>query len=189
MWVQQSEQISGSKISFEPRAEEDRSISESKIRVEPRAEEEQNHSKSRAEEERNITSNLVRKRKEVIKSSRTLNLVRKRGKASIDREFRTSCGRGREHYFKSRAKEWRNHKIIKNHKPQVEEDQSINSWEFQTSCGLGKEHQTSQLLRISDGREFELQSLSENFKPCTEQGQNIRYHQKIKNIKNQKSKT
>ena len=76
MWVQQSEQISGSKISFEPRAEEDRSISESKIRVEPRTEEEQNHSKPGAEEERNIASNLVRKRKEVIKSAETLNLAR-----------------------------------------------------------------------------------------------------------------
>ena len=76
MWVQQSEQISGSKISFEPRAEEDRSISESRIYVEPRAEEEQNHSKPRAEEERNITSNLVRKRKEVIESAKTLNLAR-----------------------------------------------------------------------------------------------------------------
>ena len=40
------------------------------IRVEPRAEEEQNHSKPRAKEERNITSNLVRKRKEVIKSAK-----------------------------------------------------------------------------------------------------------------------
>ena len=38
------------------------------------------------------------------------------------------------------------------------------------------EYQSSQLLRISDGREFELQSSSENSKPCTEQGQNIRYH-------------
>ena len=39
-------------------------------------EEEQNHSKPRAEEERITTSNLVRKRKEVIKSAETLNLAR-----------------------------------------------------------------------------------------------------------------
>ena len=34
--------------------------------------------KPSAKEEKNITSNLVRKRREVIGSSRTLNLVRKR---------------------------------------------------------------------------------------------------------------
>ena len=70
---------SGSKISFEPRAEEGRSIGESKIHVNPRAEEEQNHSKPRAEEERNTTSNLVRKRKEVIKSAETLKPRADRG--------------------------------------------------------------------------------------------------------------
>ena len=32
------------------------------------------------------------------------------------------------------------------------------------------------LLRISGEREFELQSSSENSKPCIERGQNIRYH-------------
>ena len=49
--------------------------SESKIHVDPRAEEEQNHSKPRAEEGRIAASNLVRKRKEVIKSAETLNLA------------------------------------------------------------------------------------------------------------------
>ena len=48
--------------------------------------------------------------------------------------------------------------------------------EFQTSCERGKEYQSSQLPRISGGREFELQNSSENSKPCMEQGQNIRYH-------------
>ena len=66
--------------------------------------------------------------------------------------------------------------IIKNSKSWAEEGQSINSGEFQTSCGRGKEHQSSQLLRISSGREFKLQSPSENSKPCAEQGQNIMYH-------------
>ena len=38
--------------------------------------------------------------------------------------------------------------------------------EFQTSFGRGKEYQSSQLPRISGGREFELQGSSENSKPC-----------------------
>ena len=118
VWAQQSERISGSKISFEPRAEEGRSIGESKIHVDPRAEEEQNHSRPRVEEERNITSNLVRKRKEVIKSAETLNLVRKRGRTSIHRKSRTSRGRGREHCFRSRVKKLL--KSSKNSKPRAD---------------------------------------------------------------------
>ena len=113
--------------------------------LEPQAKEERNHSKPRAKEERNITSNLVRKKREAIRSSRTLNLVRKRGRASTRHEFQTSCEREREYYSKPRAKEERKFKVLK-------------------------------LFQISGRREFELQSPSENSKPCTEQGQNIRYH-------------
>ena len=48
--------------------------------------------------------------------------------------------------------------------------------EFQTLCERGKEYQSSQLLRISGEREFELRNLSENSELCMEQRQNIRYH-------------
>ena len=60
------------------------------------------------EEERNTTSNLVQKRREVIKSSKILNLVQKRGKASTRQESQTSCETEREYYSKPRAKEERN---------------------------------------------------------------------------------
>ena len=93
--------------------------------LEPRAEEGRNHSQSRAEEGGNITSNLTRKSEEVTRSSRTLNLVRKRGRASIHRESRTSRGGGREHYFRSHVKKGRSYKISKNPKPCAVEDQSI----------------------------------------------------------------
>ena len=71
--------------------------------LEPRAEKGRNHSQPRAEEGGNITSNLMRKSEEVTRSSRTLNLMRKRGRALIHQESRTSCGGGREHYFRSRV--------------------------------------------------------------------------------------
>ena len=125
LWVQQSEQISESKNSFEPRAEEDRSIVIQNLF-------------SNLKRKRNETiPSLGRKKKgislrisygrEVIGSSRTLNLVRKRGKASIHQESQTSCRRGKEHHFESRAKERRSYRVIKNSKPRMEERQSINS--------------------------------------------------------------
>ena len=74
------------------------------------------NSKSRAEKRKSINSsgisnlvrkrkgillqNLVQKKREVIGSSKTLNLMQKRGKASIHRESQTSYGRGREYYSK-----------------------------------------------------------------------------------------
>ena len=101
-------------ISFESRAKEDRSIifqqkvntscgggqkyHFTRIISKLRAKKERNHSKPRAEEERNITLNLVQKKREVRGSSRTLNLMRKKGRASICQESQTSCGRGREYY-------------------------------------------------------------------------------------------
>ena len=48
--------------------------------------------------------------------------------------------------------------------------------ELQISCERGKEYQSSQLPRISGGKEIELRSSSKNFKPCTEQGHNIKYY-------------
>ena len=107
---------SGSKISFEPRAEEGRSIGESKIHVDPRAEEEQNHSKPRAEEERDTTSNLVRKRKEVIKSVETLNLAQTEEQSISLLRFPDLVRKGEgtsklSKRFEPRAKENANRKI------------------------------------------------------------------------------
>ena len=45
---------------------------------------------------------------------------------------------------RSHAKEG-NHKITKNSRPRVEEDQSIDSQKFQTLYGKGKEHQSCQI--------------------------------------------
>ena len=97
----------------------------SRIIFEPRAREERNHSKPRAKEERNINSNLIRKRREVIWSSITLNLIRKRDRASIHQESQTSCERGKEYHFESRAEEKRSYKTTKNSRPRAKEDQSI----------------------------------------------------------------
>ena len=133
-----------------------------KDHFEPRVKEKQNHSIPRAKEEKNITTNLVRKRREVIGSSRTLNLMRKRGRASIHRESQTSCEREREYYSKvsyrrkkgvSRSSGTQN-LVRKKVRVLIHE-------EFQTLYERGKEYQISQLLRISGGREFELQSSSE----------------------------
>ena len=41
--------------------------------------------------------------------------------------FQTSCGRGEEYHFESRAEEKKSYKTIKNSKPRAEEGQSINS--------------------------------------------------------------
>ena len=118
----------------------------------------------------------MRKRREVIGSSRTLNLVRKRDKASIHQESQTSCERGKEYYSKFSCKRNKVAKssrtlglvqerirvlIHENFKPHAKEERNIK---------------VLKLFRISRIREFELQSPSENSKPYTEQGQNIRYH-------------
>ena len=136
----------------------------------------------------NITSNLVRKRREVIWSSKTLNLVWKRGKASIHRESQTSYERGMKHYFESRTEEKRSYRVIKNSKPRAKEGQSINLSRILNlvrkrkgilSKPRAKEERNIKVLklfRISGRREFELQSPSENSKLYTKQGQNIRYH-------------
>ena len=135
-----------SKISFEPRAEEDRSISKSRsasnlgqrrievseIGFEPRAEKDrsivfQKNSKPRSEEDRSISesrcvSNLKRKRIEASLYKTYFRTSSGRGTKS----FSTSCGRGREHCFESHAEEWKSHKIIKNSKPRAEEGRNIN---------------------------------------------------------------
>ena len=41
--------------------------------------------------------------------------------------FQTSCERGKEYHFESRAKEKKSYRVIKNSKPHAEEGQSINS--------------------------------------------------------------
>ena len=65
-----------------PRAKEGRSIIY-KNSLEPQAEEERNHSQPRAKEEGNIISNIVRKSEEVARLSKTLNLMRKKVRASV----------------------------------------------------------------------------------------------------------
>ena len=144
--------------------------------LEPRAEEERNHSLPRVEKKGNITSNLVWKSEEVTRSSRTL-------KPHVEERHSINSSRISNLVWKRKglllqnpmSKKW-NHKIVKNSRPRAEEDQNINSWKFQTWCGRRKEYQSAQLLRISGGREFELQSSSKISKPCTEQRQNIKYH-------------
>ena len=122
---------SPSKISFELRAEEDRSISESRC-----------------------VSNLERKR---IKASLYKTYFRTSSGRGM-KPFQASCERGKEYHFESRAKEKRSHRVIKNSKPRAKERQSINSSGIpnlvrkrkgillQTSCGRGKEHQSSQII-------------------------------------------
>ena len=97
---------------------------------ESRTEEKRSHgviknSKSHAEDGQSINSsgipNLVLKRKEsyskkVIKSPRTLGLVRKRVRVLIHEKFQTSHRRGKEYllkYFESRAEENLNYKSIR----------------------------------------------------------------------------
>ena len=77
---------------------------------------------------------------------------------------------------------------MKNPKPQVEEDRSIvfqknskSRADRGTENQFVKESKTlyergKEQLQISGEREFEVQNPSENSKPCTEQGQNIKYH-------------
>ena len=67
---------------FESRAEENSSCKFTK-NPKSQAEEERNHSKPRTEEEKNITSNLERKRIQVTRSSKTLNLVREKVRVSV----------------------------------------------------------------------------------------------------------
>ena len=60
----------------------------------------------------------------------------------------------------------------KNSKPRADrgaENQFVEK--SKTLCERGDKQ-----LQISGGREFEVQNPSENSKPCTEQGQNIKYH-------------
>ena len=105
-----------------------------KNHFESRAKKEQNHSQTSCGRRKSgFYSEISYKRREVTKSPRTLNPMRKKVKVLIHEEFQTSCRRR-------------------------------------------KKYQSSQLLRISGGRELELQSSSKKIKPCTEQGQNIRYH-------------
>ena len=72
--------------------------------------------------------------------------------------------------FEPRAKEDRSIIFQKNSKSSADrgvENQFVKK--FKTLCERGKEQ-----VQISDGREFEVQNPSENSKPCTERGQNIR---------------
>ena len=180
------------KISFEPRAEEDRSINKSRS-----------------------ASNFERKRIEASLYKAYFQTSSRRGM----KPSQISCGRGKEYHFESHAEEKKSYKVIKNSKPRTKEGQSINSSRIPNlvrkrkgillqdrvqkkevtrsprTLGLVRKgirvliHENSKprakeernikvfkLLRISGRREFELQSSSENSKPCTKQGQSIRYH-------------
>ena len=134
--------------------------------LEPRAEEGRNHSQPRTEEGGNITSNLTRKSEEVTRSSRTLNLVRKRGRASIHRESRTSRGGGREHYFRSRVKKWRSYEIFKKTLNLARtEEQSISLLKFPN------------LVRKGEGTSKQSSSKKKkNLNHARNKGQNIRYY-------------
>ena len=87
-----------------------------------------------------ITSNLEQKRRQVTKSSRTLNLGGRRSEYHFVKNPKPRAKEERNikvlNYFESRAKKNSNCKFIKNPKPRAEEDKSIFLREpFRASSG------------------------------------------------------
>ena len=98
-------------------------------------------------------SNLMRKRKEVKK---TLNLVRKKGRASVREKFETLCERGnkqfqisceREKNSKPRANRGTEHQFVKNLKSRAKEER--NSFE---SRAKEKKSQENSKPRAKEGQ-------------------------------------